>query len=258
MPAQTVHPNLPQPDRPEVSIWRYMDFAKYVSMLDVKGLYFPRLDQLGDPFEGSLSRDEFQHLKEVAADGEARRAIPDDWQGKYFDKYLLGVWRRARRLNYVSCWHMNEVESEAMWRLYSPSGFGIAVRSQYSRLVDALPANIHNGCYMSTVRYVDHHTDRLPRGNGFTYITHKRSAFAHERECRAIVWWKDPGPDREEELDERPLGMVVPIDLNSLVDEVVTSPTSPAWFSQTVQSVSEAFSFAFPVRRSDLLLPAYV
>jgi len=35
------------------SVWRYMDSAKFVSML-VKGIVFSRLDCLGDPFEGSF------------------------------------------------------------------------------------------------------------------------------------------------------------------------------------------------------------
>jgi hypothetical protein len=34
-------------------LWRYMDFAKFTSMLLQRGLYFSRLDRLGDPFEGA-------------------------------------------------------------------------------------------------------------------------------------------------------------------------------------------------------------
>jgi hypothetical protein len=37
-------------------IWLYMDFTKYVSMLEHGGLYLRRSDLLGDPFEGSVSQ----------------------------------------------------------------------------------------------------------------------------------------------------------------------------------------------------------
>ena len=39
-----------------VPIWRYMDIAKFLSLLDKQSLFFSRLDHLGDPFEGSLTR----------------------------------------------------------------------------------------------------------------------------------------------------------------------------------------------------------
>jgi hypothetical protein len=50
------HPILLQPDQPSVKVWRYMDFTKLVSLIDSRRLFFPRTDQLGDPFEGSWPR----------------------------------------------------------------------------------------------------------------------------------------------------------------------------------------------------------
>jgi hypothetical protein len=48
------HPLLsPPPD--DAVLWRYMDFTKFVSLLETSALFFCRPDQLGDPFEGSIS-----------------------------------------------------------------------------------------------------------------------------------------------------------------------------------------------------------
>jgi len=44
------------PRNPSARIWRYMDFTKYVSLLDTGSLYFARSDKLEDPFEGSIAR----------------------------------------------------------------------------------------------------------------------------------------------------------------------------------------------------------
>ncbi len=34
MPANTDHSVFKQPSNPDIKLWRYMDFAKYVSLLD--------------------------------------------------------------------------------------------------------------------------------------------------------------------------------------------------------------------------------
>jgi hypothetical protein len=39
-----------------MSLWRYMDLAKFVWMLQRRALYFCRLDALGDPYEGHYTR----------------------------------------------------------------------------------------------------------------------------------------------------------------------------------------------------------
>src|SRR5215475_712858 len=166
MPAIVDHPAFVQPDDKAERIWRYMDFAKFVSLLASNALHFSRIDQFSDPFEGSLSRIEYEKLQNLAAAGEADGSIPVEWRGSYFDILMSNV-RRSRRRLYVNCWHRSEFESEAMWRLYAPSGLGVAIQSTYSRLVQALPEKVHNGCFVGAVQYTDHHTESIPEGNAF-------------------------------------------------------------------------------------------
>jgi hypothetical protein len=45
------HANLRTPPNDTV-LWRYMDFAKFIQMIESKSLWFTRLDQLEDPLEG--------------------------------------------------------------------------------------------------------------------------------------------------------------------------------------------------------------
>lgn len=42
------------PRDPEAVIWRYIDFAKLVSLLESQSLHLARADVLDDPFEGSI------------------------------------------------------------------------------------------------------------------------------------------------------------------------------------------------------------
>ena len=44
----------PPPD--DAVLWRYMDFTKFVSVLDKRALFFSAADKFGDPFEGSISK----------------------------------------------------------------------------------------------------------------------------------------------------------------------------------------------------------
>jgi hypothetical protein len=39
---------------PETRLWRYMDFAKFVSLLETRSIHFARADVLGDSFEGAV------------------------------------------------------------------------------------------------------------------------------------------------------------------------------------------------------------
>ena len=66
------HPIFEKPDNENAKIWRYLDFTKFVSMLEKKALFFVRADKLGDQFEGSFSKANLElrpkstirHLKE--------------------------------------------------------------------------------------------------------------------------------------------------------------------------------------------------
>jgi uncharacterized FlgJ-related protein len=40
----------------DVQIWRYMDLAKYLGILQRRSLFFPRAPLLSDPFEGSSTK----------------------------------------------------------------------------------------------------------------------------------------------------------------------------------------------------------
>ena len=68
MPS-TNHQVFAQPANPDTKIWRYMNFTKFVSMLEHQALWFSRADKLGDPFEGSMPKTQhgYPHTSLVAA-----------------------------------------------------------------------------------------------------------------------------------------------------------------------------------------------
>lgn len=257
MPATVDHPAFVQPDNPLTKIWRYIDFPKLISLLHTRCLHFTRIDQLGDPFEGSLSKTEFEHWQEVAAEGERSGDLPPDWKRRYVDVLLANA-RRTRRACYANCWHAAEGESDAMWRVYSAPAAGVAIQSTYRNLVDALPHDIYNGCYVGLVQYMDHRREAMPTGNAFYAVMHKRRAFAHEKELRAIVsiadrgFWVDPGQAAN------PVSVDVPVVLEDLVKAVFVSPLAPAWFAEAVSAAVDRFGVQIEVKQSELGIAAYL
>ena len=45
------------------TLWRYMDFPKYASLLLMKRLFFCRVNKMGDPYEGMITRRDYEYVK---------------------------------------------------------------------------------------------------------------------------------------------------------------------------------------------------
>lgn len=246
------------PGDPAIPLWRYMDFTKFMSVLDSQALFFCRTDLLGDPWEGSLTRVEAEDRKAMEA-GNGPLRLHGTTQAKILSEVTNAI---------VSCWHMNEVESMAMWRLYLTGTEGVAIRSTYQRLADCFPQ--YDGTWkgrnedqtekellihIGVVNYIDYESPGPAAGRA---CLRKRKSFEHEREIRAVAmdttWGSSPAFDAE----GRPLtrfeagGDYVPVDLSTLVESIYVSPEAAQWFVDLVASAVGRFGLNCPVRQSDL------
>lgn len=242
----TAHKVFKAPDNPNVPIWRYMDFTKFVAMLARKGLFFSRLDRLGDPFEGSLPKlntrpEIFADSTEFENDPKAKETFLNSYIG------IRQAVREMRRWIFASTWHMSEHESAAMWKLYARTEEAICVRSTYAKLNAALPSDV----FLGEVIYIDYEQHVVPLGNLLTPYVHKRRSFEHERELRALI--ADMAAAFEQPRKEPPTsGVWRDIDLTSVIDRIHLAPTAPDWFTETVQTTIKQFGFNFDVVRSGL------
>lgn len=157
----------------DTPIWHYLDLAKYVGLLS-RGLFFalPSALRVTDLWEGSWGEIDFTESLDQTV-----HASPDGvtkWQK------ALKV-RHAKQDNYgVSCWHEGRTESAALWRLYSPLGFGVAVRSTPARVQAALG---ERHVQARRIDYAGHQNRRL--GNDpIVLLSTKRPEFRHEAEVR--------------------------------------------------------------------------
>ena len=171
------HPSFKKPDNLNIKLWRYMDFTKFLSLLEDEGLFFSRVDYFDDRFEGSYPRANEEIRAAAYGNERLRKSMP----------FLVESWRilmkQARKETMINCGHMNECESAAMWKLYSKSNEAVCVQSTYERLHQCLDEKT----YIGEVRYIDYNTEYISEWNSFDAYLHKRRSFAHERELRAIT-----------------------------------------------------------------------
>ena len=263
MPALNTYPILPQPPDVSVSVWRYLDFAKFATMLKDRALYFTRLDAFGDQFEGTATRRDVELFTRIASDAVEAGDFTADQRDNLFSALTVAT-RSLRLLTYVNCWHMNSVESEAMWELYTRSEFAVAIKSTYRQVAELLSTSEEVAGFLSPrvgiVQYKNYETEHLPL-DVLASIMHKRSAFQHESECRAVMHFRDEENTGSFQgtIARRPLGVNIPIALEALINEVIVAPSAPLWFSETVQHLT--FRYGFPtlsVRSSSLLDKPYL
>lgn len=224
-------------------IWRYMDFTKVVDMLNSGSLFFANADQFDDPFEGSLTVKDFDERYDYyqALMGEETASIFSE--GGIYSKFCA---KNNKKFG-ISCWHMNEYESAAMWKLYVTTNEGIAIKSTFNRLKNVLEETRLN-ILLGTVKYIDYDKETIPEDNS-RYL-YKRKSFTHEQELRAVI------PKENENnlnlVSDKEHGIVVKVNLPKLVETIHVSPDSPLWLTNLIKDTVKKFEFSFSVVNSKL------
>jgi hypothetical protein len=234
-----VHKKNPQfkpPDDENAKIWRYMSIDRYKDLISSGCLYFCEGNRLleNDPYEGSYLS--FELLKEVSDDEAAD-----------FAKKMKSCGPPIK----VNCWHLNEFESMAMWRIY---GREVAVQSTYKRLVKALE-KCPCGVRIGEVLYIVHGKEFFKSEGPVTVFVpwlHKHRSFDYERELRAIIWETD---DMPVQIDG---SVLAPVDLDILIEAIYVCPTASSALKNEIERINKAYGVDSPVFQSELArVPMY-
>lgn len=227
-------------------LWRYMDFTKLVSILEKRALFFCGLPSLEDPYEGVATRAYAEGLQEES------KQLDDDHPLKRISPnvaaFLMESHIMQRGWVYVSCWHMNEIESPGMWSLYLKTNEGIAIRSRFSDFRESFAASKRE-IMGSAIRYVDFETALPDTKNIIEWCRMKRQGFEHEREFRTIAFTP---PEKIAPQDGNAAGIYVPIDIDKLIETVFIAPHAKTWFADLVRSVLKRYGVDKEVRHSTL------
>jgi len=259
------HPAFEKPEDKNAKIWRYMDFTKFVSLLDTNALFFSRLDCLSsDPYEGSFPMANINNRNKGLTEDVIKlyKSFFPSFDHDEYIKQSSWINREERKLFFINCWHLNEYESHAMWNQYSKNKGGIAIQSTFNRLCKSL-SKIDRTIWIGKVKYIDYKTEAIPEDNALKPLLHKRKSFEHERELRAIAQPLDPGlkipyhitAAIEEILKKQgqlTRGIYLGVNLETLVERICVSPLSEEWLVNLVKSIAKKYNLDKEVEFSSL------
>ena len=212
-------------------------------MLDRRALFFPCAAILPDPFEGLYSLPTTLEL----AMGENTRPF-------------LSSYQERKKMTFISSWHLNEYQSDAMWRTYTGTDDGVAIQSTVSRLITSFPplkepapANVVLQVLVGAVKYIDFDTEPSDWNNLYLSFLTKNKHFEHEREIRALIMGVPPALPAHMEN-----GFYADVELDALIQKIFISPTAPDYYADAVKAICTKYGFGDRVERSGIArLPSY-
>lgn len=268
---------------PSAKVWRYMDFTKFVSLLSKKALFFCRMDKhQADNWEGALPKNQYNALLSGFRESQSAviRTLSDNRErassagmeddAKYFEKLIseeqtrqeqspefkkFFFWQRYAAA--ICCWHKNERESAAMWKLFLSSPEGVAISTTFQALADSFKET-QEDVFIGKVKYYDHLADRIPLDHPLRPLIHKRKSYEHEREIRILIYrFKNKDILENEDENKHPspwgtLGDYINVDVNKVMETVHVAPKSPDWFRDLVSDVLREYGYERKVNESSL------
>lgn len=206
-------------------IWRYLDFSKFMSLIDSGELFFVRSENLQDRFEGFWSK---------------TNLALDSWLKKYKSE------------TYLSCWNLSEHESAILWDVYPKTMYGVAIQSNFGNFKQSFNDILERDVCSGKVKYTDFVLDTIP-DNSLEPFLRKRKYFECDSELRVIIQktnLNDPEIDPVITVVEN--GIYVPVFLDKLIEEIIISPSAPDFFCSLVQSIVAKYGLEKKVRKSVL------
>jgi hypothetical protein len=220
-------------------LWRYQDLPRYLDLLIRKQLFFTRIDQFEDPFEGKYNIPDKQ--KEAENTTGVKKATPKQQQAKKEYSGLAEAHSRKRIAFTVNTWHRNDDENYAMWNIYARN-YGIAIQTNYKKLKDCFHKS-DKPVYIGKVIYYNESNQQIPMDDPLAPFLHKRCMYQYENEIRCcyIMSGSEENGFTWEEQDTYN-GVFIQVDLDLLIERIYISPYAPEWYRHLVARTNEAFN----------------
>lgn len=216
----TTHRQFSTPPKDTV-IWHYFTLPKFLWLIDTAQLYFARTDQFEDAKEGFATQADIKFWNKFGVN--------------FYKDFISGD---GIGCFYVNCWFMADKESYLMWKAYSSTTEGLAVKSTVGQLIDALDPNDNRDVYCSDVRYLNGENDSAYAKSDYAvnlmapYFS-KRSYFSSEKELRLLY------SEANSRYANSPKGLNFNVDIGKLISEIYLAPQSPDWFHKLVYTEVE-------------------
>ncbi len=247
------------------TVWRYLTFPKFISLLTYGSLWFPKLNILQDQFEGTLPT---QTKKSMQQDNEKWEKIfsPEThWQ---IDEMVKRNVKDGRELTVVNCWFLSEEESAKMWNNYVKNNEGVAIKSTIRKLATYVYLEPEFSC-IGKVKYINFESHEMS-----SYKAHqaqeraflKSRNFSHEQEIRiSTMNFKTPAcvamdgiPYTQEQVTGKNMnnfenaGLYIRAHIEKLIDTIVIAPQATEWFELLIKRIIGMSKLNIQIKRSEL------
>lgn len=237
-----------------MKLWKFMDLTKFLNLILTEQLHFQRINTFKDVYEGYddhfYNNEDLRHLL-----------------GNQFEE-LKKLSEAIKYNTYISCWHLNEYESAAMWDLYANKSGSIAIETDINTLKKSLLIEGRQILNYENVIYLDYQEHKKTKhaqeiNEIFKCQVYKRKSFEHEKEFRIIL---RPFRDHRdmlnlvtisknqslEEIRKTATSMRVNLNINTLVQKIYLSPETPEWEKMTIENLLKRLNLNIKVIKSDL------
>ena len=272
----------------DTKVFRYMDLAKFLSLIHQKTIFFARASSYEDSLEGmptdldEFLGSDFGELLDVAINSswpsvspdtseEGRREKEDEInkaKSNYENrtiKTIFGPQKASEFADYssvqkavsnwvdVSCWHTDasDVESMAMWKIYGGGSASVCVESTVGEVIRSMSIAPELNVYAGVVSYIDYRNDYVGVDEPLNFFFNKSKYYAFEKELRFVLHstlLKDLNVPRNE------FGTSVDVDPMVLIKGVMVSPAASQWFFDLIELVMKDSGYSVPVSRSKIPL----
>lgn len=224
-----------------MKLWKFMDLTKFLNLVLTNQLHFLRIDSFRDTYEG---HDNFFYEEAL------KPLIDADLFSKSDSKKLSAA---IKSNCYVSCWHINEYESAAMWDLYANRGGAIAIETTVDLLKNAIGSVDNNIFEFKEVVYIDYKEHyKSERSKEIEEILrlqfYKRKSFKHENEYRVLLRpfrnnqdmlriVTDVKNKSLEEIKDTEIAKRIDINVKEIIKKIYLSPETSKWEEDTIKEL---------------------
>lgn len=248
----------------ESKIQRYMDLPKFLHLLETSQLFLSKISGFDDKLEGGLTRLDAllisgaaeildfalnrvlpgirrmspEESAEYKAENERIKNELDSRQiktvfGEFPKSDYSNVYKSQRDWLDVCCWHQNEQESMAMWKIYGATTNAVCIETTVQALADSVRISDGSEFYLSDVDYIDHETDHFTKQHPLSPYLHKSRFYTFEQEIRLIKYQ----PHSDIKCNRKEAGSYIDINLQKLIQGIRVSPEAPEWFFELINSI---------------------
>jgi hypothetical protein len=222
----------------DLQLWRYMDLARFISMLDNCAIWLARADTFRDKHEGRFP-DAMRVWIEKAYEEFSDTDPSPVKDAEDFQDYLV-------KNTFISCWHKNNHENMVMWEIYGRDTNAIAIQTTVNRMANSIDSSGLSGHSLLLKPVIYERSENIP--GRLLYedcFFRKRPHFAFEEEVRiSLDTYSRFNPSKT-----TPHGYALPVSVSALIASVWVHPDSSEWFLQVVNSITQRYELDIRAQR---------